>query len=424
MTRGAIRTDIVAALDLGAATARCVIAQRGEDGAITPLGVGHQTLRRGAACAPADIETAARLLAVAADEAMRMAGCPMPPAMAVLSGAGIETRAVQGVAAIGAQGVQARTVQTSVAAAERAAARRGMTVLGLTSARFRIDGAPEAILDPLGRPGSTLLCEAAALLAPDVSLAALTSACTIAGLPLAGMAPAPIAAALAIAPPADADSGVFIADLGATHVSLALVLGGEVVWAGAVPMGADCVTDALAHTLATTRAAAERVKIAHVDLSGAGDPKAVVEFARLSDDGRLDAGLAQRAALDAAARGAWLGVFEAVRAVLDRLDPNGRMPVAITGGGAMTLGLCAIAERGLGRKVRLGRPSGFGVLANAEGGPGYALACGALACAGNADQSRLMVRSATLSAVRPGGPAVAGLVRNVGQAWTWLRENF
>jgi cell division protein FtsA len=409
---------LLAAIDLGSSKASCLIARRDGEGGLTPLGVGRQTMRRGADSTVVDIDSAARLLAVAADEAQRMAGAPFPSAAVAYGGPGVACTAIQGIAAIPQGGVNARAIEQAIGGAARAGARKGRRVLSLSSVRFRIDGAADPLGDPLGQMGSTLSCEAFAITAPEAAIEALEQCCALAGLPIGMIVPAASAAAAAALTPQERAAGVVLVDMGAAFTASALLLGGDVVWLGGVDCGGDAVTDALASALATTRAAAERLKIAHSDLSEDCDPaKGVVEFARLSEDGRLTGAVAARSAIDATVRGAILDGLGAVRRQLDGADRSAGLPVVLCGGGAMIPGLAAVAERVLGRRVRIGSPIGFGVLDAAEGGPGYAVSCGLL---------RLFAEGGAYSAqsARAADHNPPKLGANLSKAWGWLRENF
>jgi cell division protein FtsA len=405
----------VAGVDLGAAQARCLIGRREAGGLTTPLGVGAQTMRRGADAVSADFDSAARFLAVAADQAMRMAGAGLPPALLSYTGPGLCSETAQASVGIPAGGVAQRTIEAATLAAARLAARRGARVLSLSSVRFSIDGGPP-LEDPLGLPGASLSCAAAVIMAPEAALSALEACAHKAGLTVAGIAAGPVMAGEAVLTREERLQGAFVLDLGASHTGIAAFHDGEPIYARCLTGGADRVTAALAQTLATTLAAAERVKIAHADLSGDGEARGVVEYARLSDDGRLSAGAAARSAVDTAARTAWLSGLVEVRAALDAVDPRGQWPVALCGGAALTPGLARLAGRALGRRARLAAPIGFGVLDAAEGGPGYAVACGLLRSAADGD-GRAHGAMARFDA------APARLQTHVAKAWMWLREN-
>jgi cell division protein FtsA len=414
-------SELVAAVDMGASQVRCLIGRREADGGVTPLGVGSQTMRRGADCLSADFDAAARFMAVAADQAMRMSGAGLPPVMLSYGGPGLTSEIAQGSAVIGAGGVTAKTVEAAALAASRNGARRGARILGLSSVRFRIDGGP-VLQDPVGQAGGSLMCEASAILAPEAAIAALEACAHKAGLTLAGIAATPVMAGEAVLTHDERMAGAVLIDFGASHTGLAVFHGGEAVMAKTLALGADRVTRALAQALDTTMAAAERVKIAHADLSFQADvrgrpERGVVEYARLSEDGRLGPGAASRAQVDTAARSAWLSWLTDVRAAIDAIDPRGQWPAAFCGGAALTPGLTAVVERTLGRRARLAAPRGFGVLDSAEGGPGYAAACG-------------LLRSACDAELRSGAAVGARfdlnpprLQAHVAKAWTWLREN-
>lgn len=404
---------LIAAIDIGAAKASCMLARLDPDGAVTPLGVGQQTMRRGADSALVDADTAARLLAVAADEAMRMAGAPIPPVMVSVSVPGVETVVGVGVAPIAAGGVTGRTLEQAHAAAVRAASARGRRVLGVADLSAAVDEAAMAPQACLGRAGARLTLHTAVITAPDAAVAAVERCCQRAGLPIDGLGLAVTAAGEAALTQDERDGRTFVVDFGAAQTGLALFDGGRVVAARTLSRGGDVVTQALAQRVATTNAAAERVKIAHGDVSGRSEDRAVIEFAQLNADGRLSPGAAARGTVLAAIRGAWLEVLSDLGAALDQADPSGRAPLVMVGAGALTLGLAPLVERVVGRRARVGRPIGFGALDGAEGGPAYAAVCGLLAGAASAQRGGG-------AGVRPPAP---GLGEQARRALGWLRHN-
>lgn len=413
-----VHTDasVVAAIDLGASKASCLIARLEGEGLMTPLGVGRQTMRRGADAVGADADGAARLLAIAFDNAVRMAGVTPSLAYVCFSGPGIASARTTAAVALGAGVVNERSLEAVNAALARAAARKGAVAARLIDVRYRVDAGAPTAAPPLGAKGQMLQAEALAALAPQAGIDAAEALCAKAGVYVMGAAPAPLCAAQAVLRDQERIQGAAVVDIGAAHTGLAIVGDGDVVHLEALDVGADHITAKIAAELGATRAAAERVKVAHADVSGALDPRHVVELALIGADGRLAPGAVLRGALDLAARTACMDVLATVRARLDAIDPGALLPVALTGGGAQMAGLSGLAERAFGRSVRIAAPIGFGVIDTAEGGPGFAAAAGALRLI-SADVAARAHSGITLQ------PRAANLPATMGKAWAWIREN-
>lgn len=409
-------SDIVASVDIGCSKVSVLIARRDADGTFAPLGVGQQSMRRGSASITIDLEAGARSLAVAADQAMRMAGVAIHEVAVTYGGPGMTSVSGRAAVTIGAGGVTERTTDAALQAAIRTGLRKGQRVLSVCSARYAVDDG-EFIVDPLRRMGAALTCEITMIVAPEAALSALELCCRRAGLAAISIHAAPLAAGEGVLTAEERAAGVFIIDLGAAQSSFAAYVDGAPFQVSTTPIGGDLVTEALAAALGTTKAAGERLKIAHSDLSDSADPRAVVEVAQICADGRLAQSVAARGAMDVAVRTAWMSIFAALREALDAVDPAGALPVVLTGGGAMTAGVIALAERALGRRVRIGAPRGFGVLDKAEGGPGFAVGCGAM-------RSGAANAASTTPAMRRAVRSQAPVLRvRVGRAWEWLREN-
>jgi cell division protein FtsA len=84
--------------------------------------------------------------------------------------------------------------------------------------------------------------------------------------------------------------------------------------------------------------------------------------------------------------------------------------VFVTGGASQTVGLASMAERRLGRPVRVGRPHETHGLSPSLSTPALATVIGLV--------------SAVASADRPNAGGKAGDARYVGRVKHWLRESF
>jgi cell division protein FtsA len=240
------------------------------------------------------------------------------------------------------------------------ASARGRRLIGVAPLAVAIDDvdiAPEACL---GAAGARLTVRLAAITGPEDAIERVERTCHRAGLVADGASLGVIAAGAAALTPEERNGPTFVIDFGAAQTGVALFAGGCATAARTFNRGGDAITETLARAVSTTRAAAERVKIAHGDVSGHSEDRAVIEFAQLNADGRLSPGAAARATVLAAIRGAWLEILTDLRPALDQADPAGRAGVVMVGGGALTLGLGQLVERALGRRARLGRPIGFG----------------------------------------------------------------
>jgi cell division protein FtsA len=114
-------------------------------------------------------------------------------------------------------------------------------------------------------------------------------------------------------------------------------------------------------------------------------------------------------------------VEEILELVRDRLaaspfaaEPHGQ--VILTGGASQLSGLCHIAQRMLGRPVRIGRPLGIAGLPEAARGPAFAAASGLLIYPQSAHLEHFEPRR-----TRRLMTGTDGYIARVGR---WLRESF
>jgi cell division protein FtsA len=406
--------DIVAAVDIGASKAICLIAQLvpSVDGAKIPevVGVGLQGVdgERGTAR-----ETALR---AAVDAAERMAGARIRSVRAAVPGRRLHCRRV----AVELDLANGRASEEDVEECLRqgALASRGEGLVALRSApvAFRIDG-EIAAPDPAGLAGGVLEADVLGVSAQESAILNLESLIERAGLALAGCAPAPAAAGEAVLLDDERDLGVALVDIGAGSAGYAVYERGALADCGGVAIGAAHITRDLAQMFGAPLAAAERIKTLYgAALLGPGDEHRLVEVEQLGADREvLRVSRAEIAAIVAPR------LEEIFELTLKQISANGRPALrraVLTGGGSLLVGARETAERVLGMKARLGRPASLSGAPDAATGPQFSVCAGLIALAAREDAARNPafepLREASLTAARSLGANVA----------RWLRENF
>ncbi|MBT9446460.1 MAG: cell division protein FtsA [Hyphomonadaceae bacterium] len=412
----------LAAFDIGAGKISCLIAAAPADAAhaVDILGTGSMALRHGDVSA----DTRVRLLRVAADQALRMAGDVMPAFATAYSGPDLVTTRAIGVIRIRKGEIAPRDVIAAINAARATADLDGRRLLHAQPVGYSIDD-QEPIMDPRGLPGQELAAEVCLVHAPAEAVAEAEALIVQAGF--AGPAftvAGPFAAGHAVLTAEEREAGAVVIDLGEGGAGIAVFQDGVIRHAETVPGGGARLTLDLAARLKTTFAVAERAKLAHGGLSGDFDSGEAIEVPVLGADGRLEQGVALRGAFTEALLPRLEEIFEGIAARLAAADvPGGpdALGVALTGGVSLTPGIRQIAHRILKRPVRLAHPTGFAGFDNGAACASYALATGVLRCGFErltAARPAPARQRAETPAIRVGGGEV------VTQAVAWIKENF
>jgi cell division protein FtsA len=416
----------LAAIDIGAGKICCLIAAAPADAAreqaIDVLGVGSMAVRHGGVTT----DTQVRLLRVAADQALRMAGDVMPAFATAYSGPDLVTTRAIGVIRIKKGVITPRDVMAAIATARASADLEGRRLLHAQPVGYSIDD-EEPVMDPRGQPGQELAAEVCLVHAPAHLVAEAEALIAQAGLssPVFTVA-GPFAVGHAVLSPEEREAGAVVIDLGEGGACVAVFQDGVIRHAETIAGGGARLTLDLAARLKTSFAVAERAKLVHGGLSGDFDSGEAIETPVLGADGRLEPGVVLRGAFTEALLPRLEEIFERIAARLAAADvPGGpdALCVALTGGVSLTPGIRQIAQRILKRPVRLAHPTGFAGFDNGAACASYALATGVLRCG----VERLTASQPSPARMRAAAPASAPRVGGgevVTQAVAWIKENF
>lgn len=405
---------LIAALDIGASKAACVIAELTEALAgefeVDVVGVGQH----GASLKDKtpDFDSAIR---AAVEAAERMAGDRIRHVHVAAAGRSLATRRIGVDLDIEGGVVTYEDVADCLAQGLRAAAPEGLQPLHALKIRFALDGDP-APDDPVGLSGSALNAEIFGVSVKDSAVANIESMLARAGLELDEIIAAPFAAAEAVLIDDEKELGVLLLDIGARTTSYALFDRGALVGCGGVGVGGDHITRDIAQIFGAPIAHAERMKTLHGSaLTGPGDEHRLVDFPQLGDGAEVVRHSKAELAQVIAPR-----FEEIIEMALSALPggANARRAV-LTGGGSLLLGARETAERLIGVKTRLGRPAPLSGAPEAATAPQFAVAFGVLRHAARLKSEH---RRAT---VRPRFTAINGAGRNfIGGVGQWLKANF
>ena len=370
---------IAAALDIGASKVSCFIARINEEPGLAPqaeiVGVGcYGAALNARMAATADvIETGVRNAVEAAE---RMAGEHVGRVLVGVSGKHLRARRI-GVDLEIAGGVVAQEdIDDSLSEGAKIATPPDCAPLHAMPIGYRVDG-EEGLADPIGLSGSVLSTQMFALGVRQSYLDNLANLIEQCDLGVEEFVAAPYAAAEAVLLEDEKELGVVLIDIGATSTGFAVYDNGALVECGGVPVGGGHITRDIAQIFGASLAHAERVKTLYgAALIGPGDEHRFVDFPQLGVAGEV--ARASRADVCEVILPRLEEVFELVSDQLpdDGMRRSGLRRVVITGGGSLLVGAREVAERTLGMKSRLGRPTAIPGSPEAASAPGFSVCAG------------------------------------------------
>ncbi len=429
--KAALKRGLVAVLDVGTAKTVCFIlkvdpnaldqakghgAQHAAFGAMRVVGAGV-TQSRGVRLGEInDLEEAQKAIRTALERAEKMAGARVDQVIACLSAARPQSFSSFGEVEIEGDTVSNRDISRALAACAWPARQSGREIIHSMPVNFTLDSATMAV-DPRGMAAKYLsvdLMTVSVATAPLQNLATCVRRCD---LELAGVVVAPYAAALSGMIEDEHKLGAACIDLGAGATNISIFLRNHLIYADSVRVGGDHLTNDIATALSMPTQSAERIKTLHGGAVATGlDDRELIEAPYIGAGGATDRRRISRSALIGVIRPRLEEVFEDVRRSLDQagFDNLPGRRIVLTGGGAQLTGVEEVAQRVLGRTVRIGRPLRIAGLPENASGPDFSAAVG-LALYAARPQDELW------DFEQVGGFSSRARVAN---AWRWFRDNW
>lgn len=244
-------------------------------------------------------------------------------------------------------------------------------VLEVVPHSYVLDG-QTGIKEPLGMSGSRLEINANVVSALTPYVQNIEKAAEMATVRTNAVVVAGLGAAKAVLKEAQLESGVAVVDLGGSTTTVSVFEEGDLQYTGVIAMGGVNITNDLAIGLKTDPEIAEEVKLKHA----AVPVRSVNESVNIKRDGETYTFETQE--IDEIIEARLEEIFEAVQKELKKAGSAGKLPsgVVLTGGTANLKGITEFAKNQLGLAVRVGKPAGFGGVADNVTKPEYATAVG------------------------------------------------
>lgn len=389
-------------IDIGTTTVKTVVAHIDEaTGTPTIIGVGQAPntgMRKGVVV---NLHGPAQAIDDALGEAERMSGYQVDAATISVNGAHILSSRADGMVAVGASDHEITRDDLArieeVATLGKIPANR--EILDVIPHAFKLDG-QDNIKDPLGMTGTRLEIDAHVISALTPYLTNVQKAAETAKVDPHTVVPSALAAAKAVLGEQQLENGVAVIDLGGATTGVAVYEEGDLQYAGVIPIGGNNVTNDLAIGLKTDPEVAEQIKREHASAVARSDANGVslkhegeiLTFTTSDIDEIVEARLEE--------------IFESVQHELKKAGRAGKLPsgVVLTGGGAQLKNIAEYAKQYLGLAARIGKPTGYGGVAEQVEQPSYATAIGLMLIdAERAQHSGRTTKKSSLNMKQAGG---------------------
>lgn len=342
-------------------------------GTPTIVGVGQAPnagMRKGSV---SNLSGPAQVIDQVLGDAERMSGHEVNDAVISINGAHILSTKADGMIAVGM--ADHEVTEEDVARLEEVATTgkipANREILEVVPFSYTLDG-QGGIKDPVGMTGTRLEINANVVSAMAPYVANLQKAVEKATVQPRAIVPSVMAAAKAVLNESQIENGVAVIDLGGATTSVAVFEEGDLQYVGVVPMGGVNITNDLAIGLKTDPEIAEKVKLQHASAAARAESKQVsvkhgkevLHFDLAEIDEIVEARLEE--------------IFELVNKELKKAGRAGQLPsgIVLAGGTANMKGIAEYAKHQLGVAARVGKPHGFGGVADEIDKPHFAAAVG------------------------------------------------
>lgn len=418
VTYGARRSRLVTVLDVGTSKICCLIAKAqnkaGADGNYRVLGYGLQRAQGMKGGMVIDMDAAERAIRGAVDQAERMAGVTVEDVFLTVTCGRVKSENLSASVAISGESVQNTDIGRVLAAGQNYASGNDRFVLHTVATGYRLDES-EGVSDPRGMIANRLSVDIHCVAADERPLKNLVLCVERCHLGVAGLAAASYASGHATIAREEAEIGVICIDLGAGTSTMSIFADGSFVYADALAIGGHHVTVDLARSLSVSMDQAERIKTLYASaFATPSDEREIINLPAIGDEPGFRGRQVSKADIAEIVRPRIEELFEMIGERLASCNGDGLNRVVLTGGASLLTGLPELAERVLGKRVRLGLPNRYPGMPDVIS-PGHAASMGLLMQSDN-----VAVEFGPLAPRRVLGTGTGYLAR-VGQ---WIRESF
>lgn len=390
----AVKRGVVAILDIGTSKIACLVLQFAPNlnndpaaakditipsmGAFRVMGVGT-TRSRGVRFGEITMmDETERAIRTAVRTAQKMSGLRIDDVLVSFSGGRPRSYGLSGEVSVENGEVHERDIGHAMTSCDVPPYGENRQPIHAMPVSFKLDH-QAGLSDPRGQIGNRLAVDMHMLTVNETVVQNLLSCIKRCDLEVAGLSNSAFASGVSSLVESEQELGAACIDLGAGSTGISVFMKKQLIYADAVRLGGDHITNDIRQALQVDNDVAERIKTLHGGVVATGsDDREMIEvpnpLAQWEDDRRH----ISRSELIGVMRPRVEEILEEVR---ERLDASGfeylpSQQIVLTGGSSQIMGLDDVAARILGRRCRIGKPLRVMGLPQAATGSGFAAAVG------------------------------------------------
>ncbi|MGY8986211.1 MAG: cell division protein FtsA [Sphingomonadales bacterium] len=411
---------IIAALDVGTTKICCFIAKIGADNSINILGTGYRISEGVKGGSVVDMEATEASIRAAVDQAERIANKTVDEVIVSLTGGKPLSHIVDMEIEIKGHEVNQSDIDRVLKQASAQIDPGERQIIHAFPACFSIDGSPP-VRDPISMFGERLAVAMHVIDAFPGPMRNLEACVQRAHLHAARMVLSPYASGLATLVDDEKMLGAACVDIGGGATSISVFAKNAMVHAEVIQTGGDTITEAIARELLTPLHEAERLKIFYGSaVATQTDGQETIDVPQLGEAEKTfdEENRVPKSYLTGLIQPRIEKILLSVRSRLQEIgfDSESGRQVVLTGGVSLLPGIQDLAQRVLGKKVRIGKPRGINGLADAMSGPAFSACAGLLVYASRAP--RELGEHRLIKTIENNDKSLAGSISN------WLKGNF
>src|SRR3989344_336586 len=386
------KDKVVVGFDIGSSKITTIIATIQDDSRVNVIGVSSvpsKGLRKGQVV---DNDEAVSAISQSLEGAERMAGYSVGTAFVSVDGTHIESQNSKGVVAISDRtGEIANDDVTRVIEAARAISLPSSREILHVIPRYFVVDSQSGIKDPLGMNGVRLEVETHIITGAATAFRNITKCVSQVGVDVEGIVFSGFASSYSVLTDTEKELGVILVDFGGGTTDICVFTDGAPIHCSVLPVGSRNVTNDLAIGLRVSLDSAEKIKLAlSKPPKVAIEPTENGEPAEKKESDRMDfseinieediKNVSKKTLTDGIMKPRLREIINMVKLEIQKSSLSGMTPsgVVLTGGGALTIGLCELAKQELGMPVRIGLPQEATGLVDEISSPAYAACLGLL----------------------------------------------
>ncbi len=374
-----VRSQTLAALDIGSSKICCFIAHLGTDNSINIVGIGHQVSKGVKAGMVVDMQLTEDAVRSAIDSAERMAGEKIKEIFIGFSGGKPSSQTLNVEIPITGKTIGNSEIR-KVFHAIKPKVRENYEIIHMLPIGFVVDRKIN-VRDPRGMFAASLGVKTHIISCMSGPIKNMILSTERAHVSVKNCAVSSYASGLSVLVEDEMRLGATIVDIGEGVTSISVFSNEEIIYSTSIPIGGGHITRDLAKGLGTSISSAERIKTLHGNtIPSSEDDRDIIEVPVIGENEEENYNQFPRSVIIGIIRPRVEEILEFVR---DKLESSGSIDLAgrrvvLTGGTSQLQGIRELSAKVLDKQVRLGKPININGLAEATGGPAFSSCAGLL----------------------------------------------